>query len=141
MDAKKLLGHVKYMKKIVTGKSILPMLDCVMIKNGDLVCSNLETTITLKLGLESPDGMIEVKQLLKILPSLDGIITFSKESDKIVLTDGKRKYKFKLTNDIDDFPVTPNKGQLKHKFDEDDVFNMFQFPYAFIVQVVQQRKF
>jgi len=122
MESKELLKHIKYMQKIVKGNHVLPICDCVMLKGGKLYASNLETVIILDIGIKG-EFVTDLKQLVKIIPSLKGDVKFTLKGDKVLATDGKRNYKLK-SHPICDFPKIPKTGKKVYTFNAMDIENI-----------------
>lgn len=125
MESKELLKHVKYMKNIIKNTNPIPVLDYLMIKDGNLIVTNLEISITLKLGIKAKDCLIDLAHLTKVLPSLKGSLNFSNKAGKITLTDGKRTYKFQYI-ECDEFPKIPRAEKLIHTLTDSDVANIIK---------------
>lgn len=123
MESKELLKHIKHMQIVVkTNNGSLPICDCVMLKGGKLYASNLETVIILDVGIKG-EFVTDLKQLMKILPSLKGDVKFTLKDGKVLATDGKRNYKLK-SHPIKEFPLIPKTGKKVYTFDATDIDNL-----------------
>jgi DNA polymerase III sliding clamp (beta) subunit (PCNA family) len=111
-------------KSIVSGKCILPILDFIIIKEGKLEVTNLETTVIMRVDVD-PDfkGTVLFSDVVKLMPLLKGGSIDLSIDTEIVRKDGDREFKnFHATlsteigsfsmdvADPDDYPKAPDTG-------------------------------
>lgn len=113
----KLLPLVKKANQV--SSDIIPVLECLLINEGELIASNLSTSLIQKVPFEG-SFLVPAKQLQKILmklPKTANVVLHGQEKKSCVQVDGKDKFFF---NDLDftqEFPKPPGgesigKGNL-----------------------------
>jgi len=125
MNAKELLTHVKYMHKVVkSNQTALPILEHILIKDGKLTVTNLETFITIDAGLDIADCLIDCKKLMKILPLMKGELKLEVDKETVSITDGKKSYMLNYRDKVEEFPVVPKTEAHQLTLTEKDLVNI-----------------
>lgn len=118
ISSSELLGHLQLVSKVVGSKNALPILDNLLFKVADgvlqVTASDLESTLTTKVNLESNngDGIIAVdsKKMLEVLKEFpEQPLTFNVDLDDQKIDIVSSNGKFTLVGQSgDDFPQVPS---------------------------------
>lgn len=104
MNLKKALVELN---KFSPNKAI-PITENVMLRNGRLIATNLETFVSYKVGWEG-DGLIPLAELKKIADKND-ITDVSFEGNTCSIRTNGSVFKFE-TDNVEDFPDVPERGE------------------------------
>lgn len=106
MHSKTLLQILKPLAPAIDSKPMLPICECVMIKNGRAYATNLELSISNACDL--PDMILPYAQTMARLSVLNEEVSIIDEDGKYIIKAGYKKFPLPKFRDVNTFPAIPN---------------------------------
>jgi len=125
MKNSELLKIVNKASQLITTNMVVPILDCFLISNNQLIASDLETYYFAPIEFDG-EFVIPIKKLKSILPKLpkEAEILLTGDSEKSQIhVDGNKKFEFTVES-AKEYPKPPTAETLNGRLDEADIINI-----------------